>query len=178
MKDRFRQLAKERLQSLSLSDLEIKSLALSNNLFKELQYILKPGLTIGCFIPIRFEPLWHLAFDNIYQYAIPKIQAESMKFVSCDKGFIQEQIGNYKGADNLKSLSYVEPDVLLIPGLAFTKNGQRLGRGKGYYDRYLEKFKNKKIGICFTTQIFDKIPGDIWDQNMDQIITEKDKYNG
>ncbi|MGB0767989.1 MAG: 5-formyltetrahydrofolate cyclo-ligase, partial [Phycisphaeraceae bacterium] len=46
------------------------------------------------------------------------------------------------------------PDVTIVPGLAFTPNGQRLGQGGGYYDRYLAKHPaTYKIGICLREQL-------------------------
>ena len=68
-------------------------------------------------------------------------------------------------------------DVALIPGIAFSKTGDRLGFGKGYYDRFLEKFKGVKIGIGYDFQICDTIPVSEHDIKMDMIITEKRIYN-
>ena len=64
-------------------------------------------------------------------------------------------------------------DVCLMPGLAFTKIGQRLGYGKGYYDRYLENSKCLKIGLCFDFQVVDYIPVTDFDINADFIVTDK-----
>lgn len=65
------------------------------------------------------------------------------------------------------------PKVLIIPGLGFTPKGERLGRGKGYFDRYLENFKGLKIGLCFKVQLMDELPTDPHDQKMDWIVTEE-----
>ena len=70
-----------------------------------------------------------------------------------------------------------EIDVALIPGIAFTASGDRLGFGKGYYDRFLKNFNGTKIGIGYDFQITDKIPSDEHDIGMDMIITEKRLYN-
>lgn len=61
---------------------------------------------------------------------------------------------------------------LLIPGLAFDLEGYRLGRGKGYFDRFLESYLGIKIGVAPEAQIFNRLPRDIWDQRMDFIATE------
>jgi 5-formyltetrahydrofolate cyclo-ligase len=66
----------------------------------------------------------------------------------------------------------VSPQVLVIPGIGFSHNGARLGRGKGYYDRYLEKFSGTKIGVCFEEQLIEKLPCDEHDQLMDFIVSE------
>jgi 5-formyltetrahydrofolate cyclo-ligase len=62
-------------------------------------------------------------------------------------------------------------DLGIIPGLAFDKQGNRLGRGKGYYDRFLPKLLSPKIGICYDFQFIENIPSDHWDIKMDMVIT-------
>lgn len=64
------------------------------------------------------------------------------------------------------------PDVLLVPGRAFGENGERVGRGKGHYDKFLESYKNIKIGICFDEQVVTGIPMNEHDSYMDFIVTE------
>ena len=66
---------------------------------------------------------------------------------------------------------YATIDLAVIPGMAFDRNGNRLGRGKGYYDRLLPKLNGKKIGVCFSFQILDSIPCEKHDIPMDEIIT-------
>lgn len=65
-------------------------------------------------------------------------------------------------------------DVILVPGLAFDRNGGRMGFGKGYYDRLLENSKAVKIGLCYDFQILEKIPTESHDVPMNFIITEKE----
>lgn len=61
--------------------------------------------------------------------------------------------------------------VIIVPGIAFTKFGERLGRGGGYYDRILSKIpKAYKIGIAFSCQKFDKLPTEPHDILMDKVI--------
>lgn len=68
-------------------------------------------------------------------------------------------------------------DIAIIPGIAFGKDGSRLGFGKGYYDKFLECFSGIKIGICYDFQIFDTLPVSKHDINMDIIVTEKRIYS-
>ncbi len=61
----------------------------------------------------------------------------------------------------------------LVPGLAFTANGLRLGRGAGYYDRLFQHFpQGRRIGIAWEMQLLQKIPAEPWDTPMDYIVTE------
>lgn len=69
-----------------------------------------------------------------------------------------------------------EIDIFLIPGRAFSNDGKRLGRGKWYYDRFLEKDIYKKslyIWICFDFQLLWEIPTQSHDKNMNHIVTNK-----
>ncbi|MBI2079565.1 5-formyltetrahydrofolate cyclo-ligase, partial [Candidatus Micrarchaeota archaeon] len=65
-----------------------------------------------------------------------------------------------------------EPDLILIPGLAFDKHLHRLGYGKGYYDKYLKSSKAFKIGVGFEFQIVEKIPNDEHDVKLDLVLSE------
>ena len=62
-------------------------------------------------------------------------------------------------------------DLVLVPGVAFDLRGNRLGRGKGYYDRLLESFNGHKIGIAFDEQVVDAVPVENLDVRMNAILT-------
>lgn len=79
---------------------------------------------------------------------------------------IQESMGNV-------FTDYASIDLAVIPGVAFDAAGNRLGRGKGFYDRLLARLKNYpiyKIGICFDFQKVDQVPADAYDIPMDEIL--------
>jgi len=66
---------------------------------------------------------------------------------------------------------YDSIDLAIVPGMAFDKSGNRLGRGKGYYDKLLPQIKAHKIGICFPFQITHEVPTEPFDIPMDKIIS-------
>ncbi len=68
-----------------------------------------------------------------------------------------------------------EPDIIIVPGLAFSEDGDRLGYGGGYYDRYLEGKNVLKIGLCYQDLIAN-IETDEYDIKMDYVITEEKIY--
>ena len=69
-----------------------------------------------------------------------------------------------------------EVDVFLVPGVAFTASGKRLGRGGGYYDKLLSKYPDTlKIGITFNERIMQDLPTESHDISMDYVFTN-DKY--
>lgn len=64
-------------------------------------------------------------------------------------------------------------DLILVPGVAFDRQGGRLGRGAGYYDRLLRKARRvPKIGLCFREQLVKKIPVKQHDMSVDRVITD------
>jgi 5-formyltetrahydrofolate cyclo-ligase len=68
-----------------------------------------------------------------------------------------------------------EIDLIVAPGLAFDRKGHRLGRGAGYYDRFLSQ-PNLRAGVCgfgFTFQVVDSLPTERHDRTMDWIVTEE-----
>ena len=66
-------------------------------------------------------------------------------------------------------------DFIVVPGVAFDQKGNRLGRGKGYYDRLLPQIPSAyKAGICFPFQLVEEVPTEPHDIRMDIIITIKE----
>jgi len=67
-------------------------------------------------------------------------------------------------------------DLMVVPGMAFTRDGARLGRGKGYYDRYIarEGFRARRIGVCFRHQLLPELPAEPHDIPMDAVVTAEE----
>ncbi len=85
-----------------------------------------------------------------------------------DTTFVEGDFNIQEPQNNPYSGDY---DLIIVPGVAFDKNGNRLGRGRGYYDRFLCNHTNvKKIGICFDFQLVEEIPTEPTDIRMDEII--------
>jgi 5-formyltetrahydrofolate cyclo-ligase len=63
-------------------------------------------------------------------------------------------------------------DLMIVPARAFTRRGERLGRGGGFYDKYmsLDGFRAHKVGICFECQIFDELPTAEHDVLVDEVV--------
>lgn len=70
-------------------------------------------------------------------------------------------------------LNQAEIDLALIPGVCFSQDGSRLGRGGGYYDRWLETYYGVSIGICRNQFLQLQIPTEAHDQKVTHILTER-----
>jgi len=88
-------------------------------------------------------------------------------------------------------MGILEPDIInkallpvdeysglcIVPGVAFDKNCNRIGYGKGFYDRFFSVYKIKNVGLAFECQIVDKIQSEENDFSLDLVITEENKYD-
>ncbi len=68
--------------------------------------------------------------------------------------------------------AYNKIDFVIVPGMAFDKKGNRMGRGKGFYDKFLTQIPNAtKIGVCFSHQIVDDVPSEPHDVKLDGVCS-------
>lgn len=141
-----------------------------------LQQFSQPGQFWGGFKTLAPEPEidWSLLAKKFQiKWLYPKIQDQDMVFVQASEFSLNP---NYKVYEPKDGLEIVKSQIsgLVIPGLAFDNRGYRLGRGKGYYDRYLQNFKGIKVGVCHREQfLLRPIPVDKWDLMMDFVITNE-----
>ncbi len=137
----------------------------------------------GSFQPIGAEPdirpiMRDLERDAVISWAYPRVEGDSLTFylVTDSTTMIANRWGILE-PDPLLS-PRVEADAfqgLIIPGVAFDLHCQRLGRGRGFYDRTLAHFKlgKVKIGVAFETQIsVEPLPTESFDVAMDWVVTE------
>ena len=177
----FRKALKSKLSKLSESehlDLSQKVSRNLQNLLNDLGVIQKKLVT-GVFAPIQQEPKWFLEIEESFEEltAYPAYADQGMHFKLTRLNLLKKSLDfgvEILGPD-LKCPT-VEPKVILVPGLGFTADGERLGRGKGFYDRYLENSKPIKIGVAFEIQIERNLPVDPHDMKMDFVVTDKNIY--
>ena len=102
-----------------------------------------------------------------------------MKFFSWKKNEVL-QVNKFGMLEPIKSNLNI-PNVMLVPLLVFDSNKYRLGYGKGFYDRYLNKYLRKfknilTVGVAFSFQKYNKLPINDKDVKLDYILTEKGMY--
>jgi 5-formyltetrahydrofolate cyclo-ligase len=114
-----------------------------------------------------FLEKWHLKKQIILPTVvgddiIPVEFGKDTAFAVGDFNILEPQNEPYKGGF----------DLIVVPGVAFDPKGNRLGRGRGYYDRFLcQHLDVKRIGICFDFQLVDEVPSEPFDIRMDEVIT-------
>ena len=106
-----------------------------------------------------------------YEVYCPRLEKGEMLAVEYGKDFTLSKLGI---REPLGEILNAAPDVVITPLLAVDNEGNRLGYGGGYYDRYFEKYPTaKRIGFCFDFQIVNTIPHTQEDKRLDAIVTDK-----
>jgi len=144
----------------------------------------KKNLKLALYYPASFEINVLKLLENKYMsnktILLPVIEKNNkMNFFSWKKNYVL-LVNNYGMLEPLKSKVKI-PNLLLVPILAFDREKYRLGYGKGFYDRYLNKYLKKfnnilTVGVAFSFQRYHKLPKNKNDVKLDYILTEKGIY--
>ena len=110
-------------------------------------------------------------------WVYPKVDLEKLRFYQCQSSddFEEGAFGVLEPCRDADSeVALAACDAVLVPGRAFDRRGQRLGRGRSYYDRVLKEFEGQKVGVCYSQQVWEEdLPVQAWDVAMDVVVTEK-----
>lgn len=178
MKKSFRQTALEYRKRLGVEQYTVLSQRIAASLSTLLQTF-KP-CTVGLFYPTRGEPdLLEIMGNSMlpgFQWALP-VCCESatgpvLQFAEFSQGSALET-GQYNIPVPQKKI-WVQPDVLVIPCLAFYKSGARLGYGAGWYDRTLDNLNQRPVavGIAYSATEVEEDFSEAHDRLLDYILTE------
>ena len=139
---------------------------------------------LALYYPSSFEinvlKLLEINYISNQNLLLPVIEENnSMNFFSWKKNEVLK-VNRYGMLEPIKSKQNI-PNIMLVPLLAFDKDKYRLGYGKGFYDRYLNKylktFKNiLTVGVAFSFQKHHKLPINNMDVKLNYILTEKGIY--
>ncbi len=91
---------------------------------------------------------------------------------------VRHRYGMWEPAADCEAVPAEEIDLVLVPGVCYDRTGMRLGRGGGYYDRYLAECKGVSVGWCREALLQDKVPAEPWDRPVHLVLTEREEiYN-
>ena len=173
--DLRREMLKNRLR-LDSREVQVNSSLIIQKLL-ELESIKRAGCVMA-YSSYQNEPnlmaLKHALLDMGKQVALPYV-AENDNLIAvnydCDSVMKSNVFGIGEPVISSES-ELAEPDLVLVPGIAFDEAGNRIGYGLGYFDRFLKESDAYKIGICFDMQIVPHIDAKPHDVRMDMIVTQ------
>jgi len=191
LKKSLRQQILKKIESISFGPMIQKSAQLSRyfnsciinpSFFSSFQ-----GNTIVSFYPFEVEPQINIESeknDEPFQVAYVRI-ADWDARVMIAAHARRDQPGHWEEFEVSEQITIHQPSAIrpvcdereiaaiLVPGIGFSTTGDRLGRGAGFYDRFLRNHPEAlRIGIAFEEQMTDKIPTDPWDEKVDVILTD------
>ena len=132
--------------------------------------------TVAVFAALPDEP----ATDEVLarwastrRVVLPRVEGDAMRFYACRPDALVFGAFGILEPQGERPCPAGEIDLVVCPGVAFTADGRRLGRGRGYYDRYLgdPAFRGFRVGVCYAHQLVDDLPVEPHDVRMDRVIT-------
>ena len=180
-----------RLDALDGLQIESRSRALADRLFATSWWA--SGQWIFVFIPMFGEVDTRFivaeAYKEAKQVAIPRMEGEELAFYVYDgdtENLVPNQFGILEPDPSWKLVDPAAPTgkrlLILAPGLAFDRQGRRLGKGKGYYDRFLHGMRaahpagrdSWAVGLALTEQFVDRVPVSAHDERLEGIVSDRE----
>lgn len=163
---------------LSDADIDRKSKIITEFLLK--QEPLNSAQTVGLYYPVNNEVdtryiFQYLRSRNVETY-FPRVSGSELDFYKVNK-LSELKPANFNVPQPFTGYERIntnELDLLLIPGVAFDRNGNRLGYGRGYYDRAIDGINRSGLfGLCYHFQIVPELPVEQNDRRVGSIVTEQ-----
>ena len=173
-KKALRREIREKKRAMSEAEIVSRSEKLGELFLKSQAY--QNAKTVYGYLPynqeVRTVPMLEQALRDGKRVAVPKIYGDTMKFLYLDD--LSKVEKNDMGIPEPVADTPVAEDttaLVLMPGLAFTKQGDRMGYGGGFYDRFLaEEPNHPTLALCYEFQIVDNLPTEEFDIPVDTVL--------
>ena len=181
-KEQLRGELKKCLHAIPSEQRSVKSRKACQNLILTPQY--QDASSVMMYLPLAYEVDTSEVILHAWQLgklvSVPKISWQQRHMIaveinSLETGLSTSAMGLRSPVDGVP-VPYEEIDLVVIPALGYDRNGNRLGRGSSYYDRFMadDKFRARKSGLAFTEQVIDSIPVDSTDVPVDFLVTDEE----
>ncbi len=134
---------------------------------------------VALYYPVRGEvDLLSLLVDggDAKVFLFPKVEKRGLQFmrVGSEKDLSPGAYGIPEPAGHCESWPLEDVDLFVVPGVAYSEMGERLGYGGGYYDRVLKEkgVWQLSVGVAFSCQVLPELPVEPWDRRVDLVLTE------
>ena len=181
MKHKIRRHIREKIKSYSALEKSGKSGIIKNKLFNEEEF--KKAKLVMFYVSLKDEVNTLSMIDEAVKagkrVCVPVILKEDKRLIAGEimdrrKDLERRHFGIYQPKEgHVREVPLENIDLVIVPGIAFDKNNVRLGRGHGYYDRFLSGISNhtKTIGLAFDFQVVENLPKDSHDIPVWKTIT-------
>ncbi|MGF1931094.1 5-formyltetrahydrofolate cyclo-ligase [Enterococcus casseliflavus] len=124
-------------------------------------------------LPFEFDTaaIFAKGFEQNKRIAVPKAQQKKLQFYHVEPT-TRYEASAFGVEEPISEQEAHHLALLIVPGLAFSKNGYRIGFGGGYYDRFLSAFDGKTVSLVFGEQFNDQWTPDVFDIPIDKIYTD------
>ena len=141
------------------------------------------GMILSGFMPLKSEinplPLMRKLADDGARLALPVVAGRGQPLIMRSWQWGEPLVPGVWGiTEPPPTAPELQPDILLVPLLAFDRNGHRIGYGAGYYDLTIAQLRAKKpiaaVGIAFAAQEIESVPRTAFDARLDLVLTENE----
>lgn len=115
------------------------------------------------------DPLFARVRQEERRLLLPRVEGDRLVVAEGVEPFVRSSFGVPEPQGDAVDLT--EVDLVIVPGLAFTADGHRLGYGGGFYDRFLLSAAAPSIGVCFAEQIVEYLPLDAHDTRVGRVVS-------
>lgn len=160
----------------NLKDEHIYNIFINSDLYKEVNSIF---IYVSFGSEVKTHKIIEKALKDKKRVYVPKTYVDKKEMVAVEIHSLSELIVDNYGILEPKTVEKYKIsnkfDVVVIPGVAFDNNGNRIGYGGGYYDKYIKEnlLNVKKIALAYEEQIIEHIENDIHDMKVDYIVNSK-----
>ena len=173
-KKALRKIIKVRVSAISANERQKREEILHNNLFSMPEFLSASSVMLFANLPDEIDTfsLIDKCFAMGKKVYLPVINGDDMTVAEFTGEFKEGRFGIMEPVIDatLPTLTPNSIDFALVPGVGFSPSGYRLGRGKGYYDKFLSKHPLFTVGVCFREQFFLDIPREPHDVPMNKVL--------
>lgn len=180
-KKQLRQDMREKLSTIQKPMYEDKSYKIAQKLYEEPSWTKAEtvGITLSNPPEVDTYQIIRKAWELGKTVVVPKCISKTKKLdFRCLEDFSQIEsvfFGLYEPIESItRKVNDADIDLLIVPGLIFTRKGFRVGFGGGYYDRFLTAYRGDKISLAFENQVVTELPIEEHDIPVDKIITNNE----
>lgn len=180
IKKKMRATAREMRSSMSPNDKLMLDRKIKNKLLN--LWAVRETKTVLCYVSTDIEVDTREFINSLLQngkrVAVPRCEGEKSEmnfyYINSLSELSPGSFGVYEpDPQKCVMVGKTEDSVCIVPAFMFDKNGYRLGYGKGYYDRYLSRYKGSAIGICYEENLQAELFHGKYDRQVDLIVTDK-----